>query len=132
MFSPQIHIVFNAREEQRITKPLIDNPPNKLYYFTAIVRSTNQKDVNLDFYDYNIKMLKDKIPLLEIISLQIDYTNFLEIIQELSKIIKLERENNPNSKIFINISSGSKMTSIASIEAAKLWDHAKEQFLSHS
>jgi len=122
MFSPQIHIVFNAREDQRIIKPLIENPPNKLYYFTAMVKSTNQADVNLEFYKRNVEMLKNHIPSLEIISKPIDYTNFLEIIQELSKLIKFEREKNRNSNFFINASSGSKMTSIASIEAAKLWN----------
>ena len=122
MFSPQIHIVFNAREDQRIIKPLIENPPNKLYYFTAMVTSTNQADVNLEFYNINVEKLKKHIPSLEIISKSIDYTNFIEIIQELSKLIKFEREKNPNCKFFINVSSGSKMTSIASVEAAKLWN----------
>lgn len=122
MFSPQIHIVFNCEEEERITKPIIDNPPNKLYYFTAFVRVTKQKDVNMDYYEKNLKFLKKKIPLLEVIQKEVDYTNYIEIIQELSKIIKLERETNPNCNIFINISTGSKMAAIASIEASKLWN----------
>jgi len=122
MFSPQIHIIFNAREDQRIIKPLIENPPNKLYYFTAMVKSTNQADVNLEFYNKNVETLKKHIPSLEIITNPIDYTNYIEIIQELSKLIKFEREMNSNSKFFINVSSGSKMTSIASVEAAKLWN----------
>ena len=122
MFSPQIHIVFNSQEDERITKPIINNPPNKLYYFTAFIRTTKQKDVNLDFYEKNIRLLKEKIPTLEIIQKKVDYTIYIEIIQELSKIIKSERENNPNAQIFINVSSGSKMTSIASVESSKLWN----------
>ena len=50
MFSPQIHIVFNCEEEGRITKPIIDNPPNRLYFFTAFLRKTKQKDVNISYY----------------------------------------------------------------------------------
>lgn len=37
-------------------------------------------------------------------------------------IIRDEREQNPNCKIYINIGSGSKLTAIASIEAAKIWN----------
>ena len=122
MFSPQIHIVFNSREDERITKPIVENPPNKLYYFKAIVRKTNQKDVNLEFFEKNIKFIKKRVYSLEIIPREVDYTNYIEIIQELSKIIQYERESNPNCHIFINVSSGSKMTSIASTEASRLWD----------
>ena len=122
MFSPQIHIVFNCEEEERITKPIIDNPPNKLYLFTAFIKRTQQKDINMHFYEKNTKLLKKEIPLLEIITKEVDYTDYVEIIQELSKIIKSEREENPNCKIFINVSTGSKMASIASTEASKLWD----------
>jgi len=122
MFSPQIHIVFNCEEEERITKPIIDNPPNKLYLFTAFIKRTQQKDINMHFYERNIKTLKKEIPLLKTITKEIDYTDYIEIIQELSKIIKYEREENPNCKIFINVSTGSKMASIASTEASRLWD----------
>ena len=121
MFSPQIHIVFNCEEEERITKPLIDNPPNRLYYFTAYIRQTNQHDEFLDYYKRNVNVLREKISILEIIQKEVDYTNYIEIIQEISKIIKVEKKENPNCKIFINVSSGSKMTSLASIEASKLW-----------
>ncbi len=122
MFSPQIHIVFNSKEEDRIIKPILDNAPNKVYYFTAIIRKTGQKDVNLSFFEANSKELKDNIPSIEIIQKELDYTNYIEIIQEISKIVKKERENNLNSKIYINVSSGSKMTALASVEASKLWN----------
>jgi predicted transcriptional regulator len=122
MFSPQIHIVFNSREDERITKPIVENPPNKLYYFKAFVQKTNQRDMNLEFFEKNVEFIKKRVPSLEIIPREVDYTNYIEIIQELSKIIKYERESNPNCHIFINVSSGSKMTSIASTEASRLWD----------
>ena len=122
MFSPQIHIAFNCEEEERITKPVIDNPPNKLHLFTAFIKKTQQKDINMHFYERNIKTLKKEIPLLKIITKEVDYTDYIEIIQELSKIIKNEREENPNCKIFINVSTGSKMASLASSEASRLWD----------
>ncbi|KKK54712.1 hypothetical protein LCGC14_3081930, partial [marine sediment metagenome] len=47
MFSPQIHIVFNCEEEDRITKPIIENLPSKLYIFTAFIKKTQEKDLNI-------------------------------------------------------------------------------------
>ncbi|MBD3197834.1 MAG: hypothetical protein GF317_22475 [Candidatus Lokiarchaeota archaeon] len=122
MFSKQIHIVFNSNEESRITFPILEHSPNTLYYFTAVIRDTGQKDENLSFYEKNIHILRKKIPQLEIINREVDYTNYIEIIQEISKIIDEERKKNNNCKIYINISSGSKMTAVASIEASKLWN----------
>ncbi len=122
MFGKQIHIVYNSRENARITEPLLIHQPHKVYYFTAIIRETGQKDVNLSYFEENCKLLEKTLPNLKIIPKELDYTNYLEIIQELSKIIKKEREENPHSEIYINVSSGSKITAIASIEAGNLWD----------
>ncbi len=122
MFVKPIHIVFNSRERARITQPIIENPPNKLYYFTAIIRETGQNDVNLSYFKQNLALLEKQLPQMEIINKEVDYTQYIEIIQEISMIIKYERDLNPNSKIYINVGSGSKITAIASIEAAKLWD----------
>jgi len=122
LFGKQIHIVYNSRENARITEPLLTHQPHKVYYFTAIIRETGQKDVNLLYFEENCKLLEQKLPNLEIIHEELDYTNYIEIIQELSKIIKKERESNPKSEIYINVSSGSKITAVASVEAAKLWD----------
>jgi len=59
---------------------------------------------------------------MEIIQKEVDYTDYIEVIQELSKIIRKEREENPNCKVYINVGSGSKITAIASVEASELWD----------
>lgn len=122
MFSPQIHIVFNCDENDRITIPLLNNPPNKIYYFTFFRHKTGQKDKYMSFYDENVELLSKKLPHLEIITTEVDYVEYISCIQEISKIIKNEREKNPNCNIFINASTGSKMTALASVEAAKLWD----------
>lgn len=122
MFSPQIHIVFNAKEDQRIISPIIQSKPNKVYYFTTFIKKTKQKDVNLQYFKNNSVELKKNLPNLEIIQNEVDYTDYIEIIQEISKIIRQERENNSNCKIYINVSSGSKMTALASVEASKLWN----------
>ncbi|MHA1439846.1 MAG: HFX_2341 family transcriptional regulator domain-containing protein [Promethearchaeota archaeon] len=122
MCSSIIHITFNSRENHRISLPILQHNPDKLYYFTAYIKNTEQKDINMKFFRQNIKTLKKSLPTLNIIQKEIDYTNYIEIIQELSKIIKNEREINPNCKIYINIGTGSKITAIASTEASRLWN----------
>jgi hypothetical protein len=119
--SNKIHIVFNSREDQRVTSPILTYKPNKLYYFLAKIKSTGQNDTNLDYFEKNTTLLREKIPGLEIIPKEIDYTDYIEVIQELSKIIKKERQINPNSEIIINIGTGSNITALASSEAARLW-----------
>lgn len=122
IFSPQIHIVFNCRETGRITEPLLKNPPHKLYYFTAFIKKTKQKDENIKYMEQNIDTIQTHIPAITIVRKSVDYTDYIEIIHQISKIVKLEREENPNTTIYMNMSSGSKLTAIASIEAAKIWD----------
>ncbi len=122
MFSSQIHITFNCREDERIISPILKHRPNKLYYFTAFIKKTKQKDANMSFYKKNVEKLNFQLPNLEIITKEIDYSEYIEIIQELSKIIKIEREHNNTCQIYLNASTGSKMTSLASVEASKLWN----------
>jgi len=120
--SPRIHIVFNSAEERRITEPIIVHDPDRLYYFTAHIKSTGQSDEHMDFFENNTNFLKEKIPKMEIIQKAVDYADYIEIIQELSKIIKKEREKNITSEILVNISSGSKITALASTEASMIWN----------
>ncbi len=118
----QVHIVFNCKEDYRITTPILNYAPYKLYYFTAYIKSTNQKDENMEYFHQNIQFLKHKMPNIIIIQNEIDYTNYIEIIQEISKIVKNERKTNQKSKFMINIGTGSNITALASTEAARLWD----------
>ncbi len=122
MFPRQIHVVFNSAEDRRITEPILNHSPNKVYYFTASIKSTGQKDEHMDFFIKNKELFKNKLPNLQIIHQEIDYTEYIDIIQELSKIIKNEREEDPRCQIYFNVGSGSKMTALAAAEASKLWD----------
>ncbi|TFG01146.1 MAG: hypothetical protein EU541_00050 [Promethearchaeota archaeon] len=122
MLEKRVHIVFNSRENERITQPIISYSPNTLYYFIAYIEETGQNDENIDYFEENYSLLKQNLPQLDIIRKKVDYTDYIQIIQKISKIIKVEREKDPNTRIFINVGSGSKMTAIASIEASKLWD----------
>ncbi|MGV9173204.1 MAG: DUF6293 family protein, partial [Promethearchaeia archaeon] len=92
------------------------------YYFTAYIEETGQKDENMEYFDKNTEILQKQIPTLKIIHRELDYTNYIHVIQEISKIIRDERAENGNSEIYINVGTGSKITSLASSEASKLWD----------
>jgi len=122
MTSNTIHIIFNSKETQRITEPILFYKPEKLYYFTAYIKKTGQKDQNLKFFDENISFLRENIADLKITHQEVDYTDYIEVIQELSKIIKKERIEDSSCQIFINIGTGSKITAIASTEVSRLWD----------
>lgn len=122
MFANNVHIVFNTKEDKRITDPILKSSPNKLYYFTARIEKTGQSDVNMEFFEKNINLLKKRIPTLDIIHKELDYTNYIEVIQAISRIIKEEREENDDADIYINVGTGSKITALASTEASKLWD----------
>lgn len=122
IFEPQIHIAFNSDEHERITFPIISSKPNKLYYFKAdLVKMLSAYKYD-SYFEKNVIYIMKKLPTIDIIEKQIDLTNYFEIIQEISKIIRFERESNLNSKFYINIGSGSKLTAIASLEAAKIWN----------
>ncbi|MBN1216324.1 MAG: hypothetical protein JXA99_12895 [Candidatus Lokiarchaeota archaeon] len=122
MISNNIQIVFNSKENQRITKPILLYKPDKVYYFTAYIKRTGQKDENINFFHENTNFLKKEMPDLEIIHQKVDYTDYIEIIQEISKIINIERIQDPNCQFFINIGTGSKIVAIASTEASRLWN----------
>jgi len=59
---------------------------------------------------------------IEVIQLGINIHDYIEVIQNISKIIKSERETDPNTEIFINISVGTKITSIAGMDACRFWN----------
>jgi len=119
---PQIHIIFNCPEDRRITEPLLQYNPDKIYYFTAFIYSTGQSDEHMDFFRKNIEIIRTHLPNVEIIQKQADYTDYINVIQEISKIIKEERERAPQTQIYFNLGSGSKITALASAEASKLWN----------
>lgn len=116
-----IHIAFNSREDRRITDPILLSEPHRFYYFTAHIKATGQNDENMDFFHNNVELLRKSLPSLEIIQKQIDYTDYIAVVQELSRIINVERKEDGSCQIYMNIGSGSKITAIAAAEAARLW-----------
>lgn len=69
-------------------------------------------EIKKQLQKYNIKVIQKGINLL----------NYIEIIQNISKIIRDERKNNPNTEILINLSVGTNITSIAAMDACRFWE----------
>jgi len=59
---------------------------------------------------------------IEIIRTGINLHNYTDVIQNISLIVKNERETNFETKFFINLSVGTKITAIAAMDACRFWD----------
>jgi hypothetical protein len=110
-----VHIVYNAREHDRITEPIFKHQPSKLYYF---YHHGKNDDVNLEYMAKNLSLVKERLPNCEIIELSVDYVDYYDIISKLATIISEERD----SEILINLGTGSKMIAVANLDAYRLWD----------
>ncbi|MFX1259124.1 MAG: DUF6293 family protein [Promethearchaeota archaeon] len=120
IFRRRIHITFNCEEDVAITSPIISSKPHKIYYFIAYIKKSGQKDVNMNFCKKNIETIRENLGNIEIETLEVDYTDHIEIIQELSKIVKKERTIQSNCEIFINALRC--VTGIASFITSSLWN----------
>ncbi|MHA1660731.1 MAG: hypothetical protein ACTSUT_16590, partial [Promethearchaeota archaeon] len=65
--SHRVHVTFNSKEDNRILLPILNQVPYRLYYFTAYIKNTGQKEEHMDYFRKNITVLKEKIPSIEII-----------------------------------------------------------------
>ena len=90
---------------------------NRAYIFIFQDEKTEQF---MDQYYAIEKQLKDHN--LDVIKKGIDIHNYTEVIQSISIIIKNERERNSDTKIFVNLSVGTKITAIAAMDACRFWD----------
>jgi len=58
----------------------------------------------------------------EVIQKGINIHDYIDVIQNVSLVIKSEREANPSTSIFINLSVGTKITAIAAMDACRFWN----------
>lgn len=129
MFEEKIHVVFNAKEHGRITEYVVRSKADRVYYFSHY--SPEQSDKNESNQRHNLEVLRETLPSAEVIERRVNYTDYFAIIQAISKIVRDEREKNPNNQIFINLGTGSKITAIAGLDAAKLWAFRPYYVYSH-
>lgn len=113
----QIHIAFQGFEIERISDPIIRMKADRAYLFIYQDEKTEKfieecKTIEKQLKDNNIEVIRKGIDLLD----------YVAVIQNVSKVIKDEREKDPQVKIFINISVGTKITAIAGMDACRFWD----------
>lgn len=112
----RIHIAFQGKEIDRIAEPIIQNKGDKTYIF--IFRDEKTEKFYKQYEAIKQKLEKNKIVTFPIPAEIHDYNN---VIQNISQIIKIERERESACEIFINISVGTKITAIAGMDACRIW-----------
>lgn len=118
--SRRVHILFIDRELERFMAPIREFNPHKIYVF---VFNNIQEDKNYEIaYPPLLEEIKKFNNNIEIEIIGVRYTEYFEVIQEISKIVDKERKNDKNVRIQINCSTGAKMSSVACVDAARLWN----------
>jgi hypothetical protein len=115
----KIHLIFNMREKDRFLDPLIWDQPDVVYYL-HMENAKREKDIYEDWCEKNRQFIHQKVPSCQIIHEGIDYLDYYIIISKIAKIISIEKQKGP-VRIAINLGSGAKMCTIASMDAYRLW-----------
>jgi hypothetical protein len=109
IFAEKVLIFFLADEDERLLVPVRRWNPDRIYIF---IFENETIDINY----------KEKYPLIEKgIKIYCNFTEYYQVIQELSKIIKDEKERDKNVEIVMNCATGSKISAIATVDASRLW-----------
>jgi len=120
-----VHVFFSASEERRVTEIIEQLKADKVYviYFE---RNGVIIDDNVKQTEKNLTALKKIFPNLEIEKIYVDFTDYYGIIDRISNIIIKEvgvinKNIGSELKIIINVGTGTKMSSIACMDAARVW-----------
>lgn len=115
----RIMVFFLADEFERFIEPVKQLNPSKVYIF---IFENYEKDINYkNHYSNIVKAIKEFNNNIEITDVLVTFVDYYKVIQELSKIIKEEREKNPQVDIYLNCATGSKISAVATIDAARIW-----------
>jgi hypothetical protein len=114
----KVHIVFNVKEKERITDPILQDKPDKIYYF----HFQNQKkdDIYPNKEEENITCIQSQLPNCQIEQISLNYVDYYDIMGKLAKIFSTEIKID-GTRIAIHLGTGSKMCAIASMDAYRLW-----------
>jgi hypothetical protein len=118
MMKPElrIHIVTVGFQIRRITEPLIRERADKVYLITRA-----HEDKATAYLDKVMKILR-KEKYLQVEKRAMDIWNLFDCLQTYKKIINEEEEKGgKNAHIYINVSTGSKVSSIAGTLACMIW-----------
>jgi len=108
----RIHIVPVGFEFRRVTEPLIRMQADKVYLI-----SYRKDDDATKYFSQIKKELSQNYRHIQVKEVFFDIWNFLECIEAFRKIIQAEKGNH----IYINVSTGTKITAIAGMISCMLW-----------
>ena len=112
----RIHIATVGFQVKRITEPLIRERADKVYLITH-----SRDDKAVDYLQKIMKILR-KEKYLKIEKETMNIWDLFDCLETYKKIINdEEREEGKNSHIFVNVSTGSKVSSIAGTMACMIW-----------
>ena len=112
----RVHIATVGFQVRRITEPLIREKADKVYLLTR-----SHDDGATAYLDKVLKILR-KERYLQIEKRTMDIWDLFDCLQTYKKIIKEEEERGGKSThIYINVSTGSKVSSIAGTMACMIW-----------
>ena len=108
----RVHIVPLGFEFRRVTKPLADNPADKVYLIT---KSPN--DAAFEFLeDIKKELASSKYRGIEVKEKFVDIWDLYDCIREFREIISQEEGNH----VYVNVSTGTKITAIAGMLSCML------------
>ena len=112
----RVHIATLGFQVRRITEPLIREKADKVYLLTR-----SHEDKATPYLDKVMKILR-KERYLQIEKRAMDIWDLFDCLQTYKKIIKEEEERGgKNTHIYINVSTGSKISSVAGTMACMIW-----------
>jgi len=112
----RVHIATVGFQVRRITEPLIREKADKVYLITR-----SHEDKAAAYLEKVIKILR-KERYLQIEIRTSDIWNLFDCLQTYKNIIQEEEENGgKNTHIYINVSTGSKVSSVAGTMACMIW-----------
>ena len=112
----RVHIATVGFQVRRITEPLIRERADKVYLIT------HSKDDKAAAYLEKIMKILRKEKYLKIEKRAMNIWDLFECLETYKKIINdEEHEGDKNSNIFVNVSTGSKVSSIAGTMACMIW-----------
>ena len=109
----RIHIAPVGFEHKRVTEPLIRLQADKVYLI-----SYTKNDKAKNYFSRITKELDNKYKHIQIKKVFLNIWNFFDCIEEFRKII----QNEVGNHIYINVSTGTKITAMAGMLSCELWN----------
>jgi len=109
----RVHIAPVGYDFVRVTDPLIKSKADKVYFILHVSDRGQSK-----FLEHIKKELKKKLPSIKLKEYYLDIWNLFDCIQKYKEIISKEDGNH----IFVNVSTGTKISAIAGMLACMSWE----------